>query len=134
MIKDKLTRLEANINTLQKIKDTISLKDVTSEKIDEWGLRYGFFESIQIVIDVSCHLVSERNLGSPEKYRDCIVLLQKAGYISLTLAESLLGMVGLRNLLIHDYGVIDVSKLYGYLSRLDDFREFISLLRPEAEG
>lgn len=133
MIKDKLTRLEENIRTLQTIKDTFSLREVTSEKIDEWGLRYGFFESIQIVIDVACHLVSERNLGSPEKYRDCIELLQKSGYISLTLAESLVGMVGLRNLLIHDYGVIDVSRLYGYLDRLDDFREFISLLRPEVE-
>ena len=53
MITDKLTRLEENLRTLRFIKENYSLDDIISDKVDEWGLRYGLFESIQIVIDIT---------------------------------------------------------------------------------
>lgn len=33
-------------------------------------------------------------------------------------------MIGLRNLLVHEYGIIDVKKLYEYLDHLQDIKEF----------
>jgi uncharacterized protein YutE (UPF0331/DUF86 family) len=38
-------------------------------------------------------------------------------------------MVGLRNLLVHDYGIIDTEKLYEYLDRLQDIRDFAAALK-----
>lgn len=34
----------------------------------QWALRYGLLEAIQMVIDIACHLVSTRNLGTPSRY------------------------------------------------------------------
>lgn len=34
-------------------------------------------------------------------------------------------MVGLRNLLIHEYGIIEIDKLWKYLNYLDDISAFI---------
>ena len=121
---ERLNQLEINIvelenfhkvNDLQAIKDNLQL---------QWILRYGLFESIQIVIDISCHLVTKYNLGNPKTYGECVEILQKERYLNSSVADKLLGMIGLRNLLIHEYVEVDVEKLYNLLNSLDDFRSF----------
>ncbi len=128
MKSDKLKRLEENLITLSTIKDNYTLDDIISDKVDEWGLRYGLFESIQIIIDLTCSLVSEKNLGIPKNYSDCISLLINNKYLEIELGKRILSMIGLRNLLVHEYGIIDVSKLYEYLDNLQDIKDFAAAI------
>ena len=88
----------------------------------QWTLRYGLVESIQIVIDTACHVCSANNLGTPKNYGDCIRFLVQFGYIEQSLARPILAMIGLRNLLIHEYTSIDGKRLYAFLGELDVFR------------
>ena len=127
---ERLQRLEENIVQLQRFRDMHSLEDVRKDRHLEWSLRYGLLEAIQIVIDVSCHLVSRDNLGMPSTRSECIKLLQQAGYISDALASTLLGMVGLRNILVHEYIRIELERLYNLLDRIDDFRAFVKEITP----
>ncbi len=124
MKSDKLKRLEENLIILTSIRDNFSLDDIKNDKVDEWGLRYGLFESIQIIIDLACSIVSEKNLGIPKNYSDCISLLNKNNYLDKGLSSRILSMIGLRNLLVHEYGIIDVEKLYEYLDHLQDIKDF----------
>ena len=124
MIKDKLKRLEDNLRVLNGFKKKYSLEDVKGNKVDEWGLRYGLLESIQIIIDLACSYVTEKNLGIPENYSECITLLVSNKYLDKNLGKRITQMVGLRNLLVHEYGIIDVKKLYQYLDHLQDVRDF----------
>ena len=118
MIIDKLKRLEENLRILSKIKEGYSIDDIIADKVDEWGLRYGLFESIQIVIDIACTVVAEKNLGVPKNYSECITILISNKYLDEELGEKIIRMVGLRNLLVHEYGVIDIRKLYDYLNHI----------------
>ena len=127
---ERLQRLEENIVQLQRFRDMYSLEDVRKDRHLEWSLRYGLLEAIQIIIDVSCHLVSRDNLGMPSTHSECIALLQQAGYISDALARTLLGMVGLRNILVHNYIRIELERLYSLLDRIDDFRAFVKEIIP----
>jgi uncharacterized protein YutE (UPF0331/DUF86 family) len=124
MINDKLKRLEENLRILSKIKEGYSIDDIIADKVDEWGLRYGLFESIQIVIDIACSVVAEKNLGVPKNYSECITILITNKYLDKQLGEKIIRMVGLRNLLVHEYGVIDIRKLYEYLSHIQDLKDF----------
>lgn len=126
---DKLRQLEENIRTLEKFKSGYTLKDIGTDKIDEWGLRYGIFESIQIIIDISCHIVSEKNLGTPKSYSDCIKLLKSNNILTEDTTEKLLRMTGLRNILIHEYGIVDIKKIFSYLDELEDFRNFVNQIK-----
>lgn len=128
MITDKLKRLEENLLTLSTIKDNYTLDDIISDKVDEWGLRYGLFESIQIIIDLACSIVSEKNLGIPKNYSDCIILLINNKYLEDELGKRILSMIGFRNLLVHEYGIIDVNKLYEYLNNLQDIKDFSNII------
>ncbi len=74
-------------------------------------------------------MVSYYNLGKPSTYSDCIELIAKYNYINQTTKEKLIGMTGLRNLLIHEYSTIDNEILYSLLENLNDISEFIKNLK-----
>ncbi len=125
---ERFKLLEENIRGLSEFKK-ISLKDIQSDRSKEWALRYGFLETIQIVIDIACHIVSKYNLGNPSTYSECIELLEKYNYLNDELASRVLGMVGLRNILVHEYLVIDTAKLHQLLDNLEDINKFVDCLK-----
>ena len=125
----KLKQLEENIKVLEEIKNEITPRDIAKSKRYEWELRYGFFESIQIMIDISCKIVNHYNLGNPKNYRECIELLARFKYIDDELSRKYIAMVGLRNLLIHEYAEIDIQKLYSFLDSIDDLKNFIKQIQ-----
>ena len=122
---DRVKILENNILELENLRNNFAVKDIASNLHTEWALRYGLLESIQIVIDISCALVSKNNLGNPETYGQCVELLNRNKYLDDQLSGKLVSMIGLRNLLIHEYSEIDIEKLYSLLDNLNDLRSFI---------
>jgi uncharacterized protein YutE (UPF0331/DUF86 family) len=124
----RLKNLEENIATLKSLKQK-SLQEIQNNKLLEWSLRYGIFESIQIVIDISCHIANRYNLGVSNTYSECLENLYKYKYISKELKESLISAIGLRNILIHEYVKIDINKLYQFLNLTNDFKKFIDEIK-----
>ena len=126
---ERLARLEANVSDLRAFRQRHELAEVESDRELQWALRYGLLESIQTLIDVSCHICVKYNLGNPETYTDCVTLLRRFGYLADPLAERLLGMVGLRNLLVHEYARIDTQRLYRLLDSVGDLASFAESVR-----
>jgi len=128
-ILQKLKQLEENLGVLEEIKSEIGIDEIKQNKRYEWELRYGLFESIQIMVDVSCKVVNHYNLGQPKNYRECIELLGKFNYLKPSHIKRYIAMTGLRNLLIHEYTAIDIQKLYAFLDSLNDFKNFIGEIK-----
>ena len=81
--------------------------------------------AIQVVLDISNHIVADDRLGAVEEYRDAIRLLGQSGYLQPDLAQRLIPMAGLRNILVHDYLDVDRGKIYILLQDcLEDFEQF----------
>lgn len=118
-------RLEENLIHLEELRSKYSLDHVRKDRLLEWSLRYGLLEAIQIAIDIASYVVSSEGLGNPSTYRESIEILNRFGYIKDSVADKLSRLVGLRNLLVHEYISVDVGKLYGLLNELDLFRDFI---------
>jgi len=124
-------------------KENYEIEDILTDKVDEWGIRYGFFETIQIIIDIASSLVSDNNLGMPKNYAESITILISAGYLEKELGKKIIKMVGLRNMLVHagvpkrtlacrhEYGIIDVVKLFEYLNYLDDIKKFVNAIKDK---
>jgi uncharacterized protein YutE (UPF0331/DUF86 family) len=127
---ERLSLLEENVAELALFKKKHSLDELKKTKTVGWALRYGLLESIQIIIDIACHLVSKYNLGNPETYSECIELLRKFKYIDEELEDKLIGMVGLRNILAHEYTTVKIEKLYILLDKLEDIKAFIQRIKP----
>ena len=71
------------------------------------------------------HLVSREKLGIPQSSREAFEILRDAGLISEELTMSLKGMVGFRNIAVHNYQAIKLEVVVMIIEeRLSDLDEF----------
>jgi uncharacterized protein YutE (UPF0331/DUF86 family) len=88
----------------------------------------------EATIDAAMHLVRVRKLGIPQDSREAFDLLAEAGIIAVELRDRLKGMVGFRNVAVHDYRKLNMEIVRNILeTRMGDFREFSeTLLRADS--
>jgi uncharacterized protein YutE (UPF0331/DUF86 family) len=80
---------------------------------------------IQIIIDTSHLVLIDLGANRPEDNYETISALFERNIISEDLADELTRMVGLRNILVHEYGKIDRKRIYAILrNELDDLEDF----------
>jgi len=126
---ERLAKLEENIARLREFRRTRTPERLQEDPFEEWALRYGLFESIQIVIDLACHLSARYNLGVSRSYAECIENLSRHDHLDRDLARRLVAAIGLRNLLIHEYVTIETDRLFGFLDHLEDFSDFVRQIK-----
>ncbi len=70
-------------------------------------------------------VIVDSGLLRPEDNQESISLLYKQKIISKKVVKELDGIVGFRNILVHEYGKIDRKKVYLYLQeQVDSLRLF----------
>jgi uncharacterized protein YutE (UPF0331/DUF86 family) len=67
--------------------------------------------SIEACIDVASHVIASEGWAPPGSGRETFTILATRGWIPVELAQRLGLAVGLRNLLVHDYAVTELSQL-----------------------
>lgn len=63
----------------------------------------------ELTIDIANHLIKSKKLGLPQDSADAFVLLHRANLIPAGMMENMKGMVGFRNVLVHEYRQLDLS-------------------------
>jgi uncharacterized protein YutE (UPF0331/DUF86 family) len=63
----------------------------------------------ELAIDIANYLIKKKKLGLPQDSADAFVLLQRAGLISEELMNHMKGMVGFRNVVVHEYQKLDLN-------------------------
>ena len=61
----------------------------------------------EAVLDLAVYIVSTRKLGLPQTKREAFILLEENNIIDSKMSKNMQGMVGFRNIAIHDYNEID---------------------------
>lgn len=80
----------------------------------------------EMTTDVAMYIVSTRKLGIPQTKKEAFELLNKNGFISEDMCSKMKGMIGFRNIAIHEYKEIDEEILKDVIeNHLDDLKEFI---------
>ena len=68
--------------------------------------------SIECLLDIGNHIISDRGYRKPETYADIFQILAEENIISQELLKELEGMAAFRNVLVHDYLKLDLDKIY----------------------
>ena len=123
VIQRKLALLEDQV---QRLKNHTAGLTVEAFR-DDWVVRSMSERAVQvcaeIVIDIAERLIALHNAGPVATAADAIDKLHDLGIIQS--AEPYRSMVRMRNLIVHQYEVIDPAILYEVItSRLDDFLLF----------
>ncbi len=128
-IDKKLNELNENILILNEL-SKISLDDLKKSLKDQWAIFYGLQISIQTIIDIGNYILAALKENKIEEYVDIIDKLGEKEIIPKDFAVKIRGMAGLRNLLVHEYGVIDIQRIYDILqNNISDFEEFQNYIR-----
>jgi len=79
----------------------------------------------QQAIDLAMYLVSKTGMGLPKASKEAFQLLEKNNVIDKNLSKSLQGMVGFRNIAIHEYQNLDLNILKSILEEhTEDFLKY----------
>ena len=114
---DFLTKLRARAD----LSEVEYLVDSDQQDIVERNLQL----AIQVCIDIAGYIIAYKGLRSADKLENVFEVLGEAGIISPSLASRMVGMVRLRNILVHNYLDIDSTIVYEHLThQLDDFEGF----------
>ena len=80
--------------------------------------------AIQCCVDIANHLIAARGFRFPNSSADAFRVLTEEMHLSANLAERLAETTGLRNIIVHEYLVIDRKIEFEALSEMDDLRGF----------
>ncbi len=79
----------------------------------------------ELVIDIAMYIVSTEKLGIPQSKKEAFEILLKNNYINEDTFGKMKGMIGFRNIAIHDYKQIDEEILQDVIeNHLQDLLEF----------
>ena len=101
--------------------DPESLNDIDKQDIFVLNLQ----RAVQAVIDLATHIVASEGLGLPDTIKDNFSLLYEGKIIHRELVKRMEGMVGFRNIAVHNYQSLDGEILKSILGKdLADLEEF----------
>ena len=63
----------------------------------------------EMTIDISNYLIKKKKLGLPQDSANAFELLQRGGLISEEMMNRMKGMVGFRNIVVHEYQKLDLA-------------------------
>lgn len=89
------------------------------------GVKYAFVTAIEAVVDIAQHLCATQGWGPPGDNGDAVRLLGVHGAMPTALADSMRRAVGFRNVLVHEYAVVDDSVVLDRLRDVGDVEAFV---------
>ena len=103
----------------------VFLGDINTQDIILFNIQL----AVQNCIDIAAHIVSEEDMGVPGSANEMFYLLEENKYINNLLTEKMVKAVGFRNLIVHEYGKLDLKRAYDIsqndITDLDDFLKAI---------
>ena len=121
----KKERIDECVQRIRTYMADSSERDFFDDSLRLDAVEFNILRIIELCIDLANHVVKVRKLGIPKESRASFSMLAREGLIPKELSKLLEGMVGFRNVLIHDYRELDIEVMKDVIEhRLDDFVAF----------
>lgn len=133
-----MLRRDVILSRIDKLKEYLtflnSIKNYSKDKYTSDPFIYGASErflhlSIECILDIGNHVISDMNYRKPDSNKDIFQVLYENKIIDESLKNSLCNMAGFRNILVHDYMKLNRSIVYDIiLNNLSDIKKFVSII------
>jgi uncharacterized protein YutE (UPF0331/DUF86 family) len=109
-----------------KVKRSVPLEEFLGDLDRQESILFNLQMAIQNCIDIAAHVISDEELGVAGSTNEMFYMLQENGYLNPELTEKMVAAVGFRNLVVHEYGKIDLPKIYQIANEsIDDLEEYL---------
>lgn len=128
VIQKRLEKSREYIEFLNNIKDNYSLNEFKDNKMVYGSSERFLHLTIEALLDMGNHLVSDQDLGNIDSYRDIPKILHQNEYITSEQKEIFIKIIGFRNILVHDYLDIDKATVYKIIKEnLSDLTDLLKM-------
>ena len=104
----------------------LEMADLEQDLKLQWAVERGLQVAAEALFDAGSHLLAGAFREAVDQYREIPVRLAAHSVISQDTAGRLRGLAGFRNVLVHEYAEVDLTKVHAGLQHLADFEAFIA--------
>jgi len=108
-------------------KSAVDVKAFEDDLDRQESVLFNLQMAIQNCIDIAAHFVSEEGYGIPGSANEMFYLLEENNILERALTEKMVSAVGLRNLIVHEYGKVDLEKVYRVAK--NDIRDLTAFIK-----
>ena len=126
--RDLITRKEKNIQEyLGKLEPLLAseARQIIDDEIKLHAIERLFQLTVDTAIDINTHIITELNFIVPDDYYSTFITLGENKVLSPELARKIARSVGLRNMIIHKYGEVDIKRMVDEIkANIGDYIEY----------
>jgi len=109
-----------------RLKSDIDRQNFLEDLDRQESILFNIQMAIQNCIDIAAHIISDEGFGVPGGTNEMFYLLEDNGFLSNDLTEKMVKAVGFRNLMVHEYGKIDLDQVYDMARKdIDDLNDYL---------
>ena len=124
LVRNKIASIEHNLNRLKE-KSNLTWERFQNDLDVQDIVLHNLQLAIQICIDMGSHIIADENWEVPSTMGNTFRVLSTHKVISPDMADTMVSMVGFRNILIHEYEEVDLKRVYDILTNhLNNFDNF----------
>src|SRR5690625_681394 len=102
LVRERLKLLEEYITDLKDIQK-ISFGEFQENKVVRRFVERTLQLAIEACLDIGSHIISSEGYREPQYGRHVIEILSENNWLPKEVYDGLVGMIGFRNILVHDY-------------------------------
>lgn len=126
IIKRKINAIHHSLERIRRYQD-LSLEEFLAEEDARDIVTHNLFITLQNIIDIGTHLISDLGLEEPDFLTEIPGILVKEKIIGVQLEKPIKAMIGLRNIIAHEYGDLNFKIIYTILTtELADVDQFLT--------
>lgn len=125
IIKTKIKDIE---NYLKELKPILKLenREIASHYEKLRTIERDFQLIVDTILDINSHIIAAKKLSISDDYQHTFVVLAQNGILSSKLTEKIAPVAGLRNLIVHKYGEVDMDRFFNALKEnVYQFNQYI---------
>lgn len=128
VILNKANKVDHHLRRIR-VKRVVSLEGFLADLDCQESILFNLQMAVQNCIDIAAHIISEEELGIAGSTNEMFYILQEKGYLSPELTENMVAAVGFRNLVVHEYGNIELRQVYQIAHQdIDDMERFLKAI------
>ena len=130
LILAKASSVKKHLNRVKE-KSNTNLEEFLNDLDRQESILFNLQMAIQNCIDIAAHIISDKGLGVPGSISEMFYILEEDSYLDNDITEKMVRAVGFRNLIVHEYGKIDLQNVFQIaLTKIKDLDEYlIAILR-----
>lgn len=127
VIQKRLEKSREYLTFLNNIKNSYNIEEFRENKMVYGSSERFLHLTIEALLDMGNHLISDQDLGNIDSYRDIPIILHQNEFINSDQKDIFIKIIGFRNILVHDY--LDINKETVYKIITENLSDLSDLLK-----